>query len=79
MVKNVSFWRHPFTAEDPLVKKWCNAKFLQTWSYEETNPSTSCGEYIFRIFIFILGWTIPLKDTKYFDNWLFDLIKRIKT
>ncbi len=23
------FWRHPFTAEDPLVKKWYNAKFLQ--------------------------------------------------
>ncbi len=22
----VSFWRHPFTAEDPLVNKWCNAK-----------------------------------------------------
>ncbi len=25
------FWRHPFTAEDPLVSKWCNATFLQTW------------------------------------------------
>ncbi len=23
--------RHPFTAEDPLVSKWCNAKFLQIW------------------------------------------------
>ncbi len=23
------FWRHPFTAENPLVIKWCNAKFLQ--------------------------------------------------
>ncbi len=23
------FWRHPFTAEDPLVSKWCHAKFLQ--------------------------------------------------
>ncbi len=22
----LSFWRHPFTAEDPLVSKWCNAK-----------------------------------------------------
>ncbi len=27
----VSFWRHPFTAEDPLVRKWCNATFLQIW------------------------------------------------
>ncbi len=25
----LSFWRHPFTAEDPLPSKWCNAKFLQ--------------------------------------------------
>ncbi len=24
-------WRHPFTAEDPLVSKWCNATFLQIW------------------------------------------------
>ncbi len=27
-----SFWRHPFTAEDPLVSKWCNATFLQIYS-----------------------------------------------
>ncbi len=26
----LSFWRHPFTAEDPLVSKWCNT-FLQIW------------------------------------------------
>ncbi len=25
----VSFWWHPFTAEDPLVSKWCNGKVLQ--------------------------------------------------
>ncbi len=25
------FWRHPFTAEDPQVNKWCNATFLQIW------------------------------------------------
>ncbi len=24
-----SFWRHPFTAEHPLLSKWCNA--LQIW------------------------------------------------
>ncbi len=33
----LSFWRHPFTAEDPLVSKWCNAKFLQICSDEKTN------------------------------------------
>ncbi len=27
----LSFWRHPFTTEDPLVSKWCNATFLQIW------------------------------------------------
>ncbi len=30
----LSFWRHPFTAEDLLMSKWCNAKFLHiffTW------------------------------------------------
>ncbi len=29
----LSFWRHPFTAEDLLMSKWCNAKFLLffTW------------------------------------------------
>ncbi len=29
-------WRHSFTAEDPLVSKWYNAKFLQICSGEET-------------------------------------------
>ncbi len=33
----LSFWRHPSTAEDPLVNKWCNAKFLKICSDEETN------------------------------------------
>ncbi len=33
----LSFWWHPFTAEDPLVSKWCNATFLKIFSDEETN------------------------------------------
>ncbi len=37
----LSFWRHPFTAEDPLVSKRWNATFLQICSHEETNSSTS--------------------------------------
>ncbi len=37
----LSFWRHPFTAEDPLVSKWCNATFLQIYTDEETNSFTS--------------------------------------
>ncbi len=45
----LSFWRHPFTAEDPLVSKWCNTKFLQICSDEETNSSTSwmAWEWVF--------------------------------
>ncbi len=37
----LSFWRHPFTAEDPLVSKWWNDTFLQICFNEETNSSTS--------------------------------------
>ncbi len=33
----LSFWRHPFTAEDPLLSKWWNAKFLQICSDEDTS------------------------------------------
>ncbi len=32
----LSFWRHPFTVEDPLVIKWCTAKFLKICSDDET-------------------------------------------
>ncbi len=27
----LSFWRHPFTAEHPLLRHWCNDTFLQIW------------------------------------------------
>ncbi len=27
----LSFSRHPFTAEDSLLSKWCNDTFLQIW------------------------------------------------
>ncbi len=29
----LSFWRHPFTAEDPLVSTWCNAKWRNKLIY----------------------------------------------
>ncbi len=35
------FWRHPFTAEDPLLSKWWSDEFLQIDSHEETNSFTS--------------------------------------
>ncbi len=28
----LSFWRHPFTAEHPLLRHWCRDTFLQIWS-----------------------------------------------
>ncbi len=52
----LSFWRHPFTAEDPLVSKWCNAKVLQICSREETRLLLELPEvvYIFRKFSFLI-------------------------
>ncbi len=50
-----SFWRHPFTAEDQLVNKRCNAKFLQLWSHEKWWP---LGEFIFSKLSF-LGELFP--------------------
>ncbi len=53
----LSFWRHPFTAEDPLLSKWCDDTFLQICSDEETNSSTS---WIAWSYFFL--WTVPLSD-----------------
>ncbi len=58
----LSFWRHPFTAEHPLVSKWCNATFLQICSHKETNSYTSWMAWVHLIF----GWTIYLKVMSYF-------------
>ncbi len=46
----LSFWRHPSTADHPLVSKCCNPKFLQICSHENTNLHLGWpkGEYIFR-------------------------------
>ncbi len=52
-----SFWRHPSTAEDQLVSKWCNVTFLQICSDEETNYILD-GLRVSKHSLF--GWTIPL-------------------
>ncbi len=31
----LSFWRHPFTAEDPLLSKWCNATFIYDTNHKK--------------------------------------------
>ncbi len=43
----LSFWRHPFTAEHPMVSKWCKATFQQIWSYIET---THLSKLLFKLF-----------------------------
>ncbi len=51
----LSFWRHPFTAEDPLLRQWCNATFLQIW-WRNKLIYISDG-LNFLVFV----WTIPLR------------------
>ncbi len=43
------FWRHPFTAEHPLLSKWCNAKHrnLFWWRNKLFYILRIEGEYIF--------------------------------
>ncbi len=61
----LSFWRHPFTAEDPLVSKWSNATFLQICSDEETNSMLILDGLRVKVHFqqfFNFGWTVPLKS-----------------
>ncbi len=60
----LSFWRHPFTPEDPLVNKRCDAKFLQNCSNEETNSSTSCmsWRWVNLKKIIFFGWTFIISE-----------------
>ncbi len=44
----LSFWRHPFTAEDSLVSKWWNATFLQTsWGNKLTTSWPEGGQRVY--------------------------------
>ncbi len=66
----LSFWRHPFTAEHPLLSKRCNATFLQIRSHEETSWMAWGWVNLQQIFIF--GQTIPLRTchSKMIDSFL---------
>ncbi len=48
-----SFWRHPFTAEDPLVSKWCNATFLQICSVGWPDGEHICSKFEFLGAVFL--------------------------
>ncbi len=78
----LSFWRHPFTAEDVLMNMRCNATFLQISSDKESNSSSSWMAWGWVYFqqIFISGWTIPLSplfSSIYYPDSIFILLKII--
>ena len=56
----LSFWRHPFTAEHPLLRHWCNATFLQIW-WRNKLIYILDGLRV-SIFFFFFGWTTPLNE-----------------
>ncbi len=58
----LSFWRHPFTAEHPLMRHWCRDTFLQIW-WRKTHLHLewSEGEYNFRFVSYCLYGSIRFK------------------
>ncbi len=55
----LSFWRHPFTAEHPLLRHWCRDTFLQTWWRNKLiyilnglSVSTFSAHFYFYIYIY---------------------------
>ncbi len=56
------FWRYPFTAEDPLVSKWCNATLLQIWWRNTLIYILNGlrGEYIFKKFSFWVNYSFKV-------------------
>ncbi len=59
------FWRHPFTAEDPLVSKWCNATFLQICYDEKANFSSKLS-FLGKLF---LQWSVLKYGEAMFATW----------
>ncbi len=52
-VKSCMFVRHPFTAEDPLVSKWCNVTFLFWWISWYPENLIFYINYCFNVIIYI--------------------------
>ncbi len=70
----LSFWRHPFTAEHPLLRHWCRDTFLQTWwrnklilILDGLRVNTFLANFHFE-------WTIPLKEYKFCHHMIFWLV-----
>ncbi len=79
----LSFWRHPFTAEDPFMSKWCNAKFLQICSDKKQTHlylGWPEGEYIFSKFKFLLNHSFKVQmETLGNSSWTELLGKYLRT
>ncbi len=62
----LSFWRHPFTAEDPLMSMWCNIKLNFSKSVpmkKQTHLYIGWLEVVSTVHfqeIFIFRWITPL-------------------
>ncbi len=57
----LSFRRHPFTAEDPLMSKRCNAIFLQIWRNKLIFDGLRMHTFFTKFGVF--GWTIAFMYT----------------
>ncbi len=64
----LSFWRHPFNAEDPLVSKRCNAKFLQILKQNFIQISSKILQIQKQINL-QLGWRVS-KFSEYLHFWI---------
>ncbi len=58
----LSFWRHPFTAEDPLLSKWSNAKLLQMKKQTHLHLGWPEGAYIFSRFLLLGKLKVKILD-----------------
>ncbi len=66
----LSFWRHPFTADDPLVSKWWNTIFLRCRNRLICSPNSSSSWMTWGWVNFRLskGWNISGKFPKLSNN-----------
>ncbi len=76
----LSFWRHPFTAEDPLVNKWCNAKLLQIWWWSKLIYilDLGLGWVHFSKLKFWLNYSININDDDVFRWCSSTCVKRVR-
>ncbi len=61
---DLSFLQNPFTAEDPLIRKWCNAKFLQICFRWINKPLDGLRVSTFSFLV----WTILLFKSLVYKN-----------